>query len=301
MVTIKDAAGNDAPTTHGLVAAAANQVVSAAKPSDTTPPTLTPPTVPTAPVNTPTVVTLSFDEPLSADPMVVGNPTPASAAYQIAVVAGTGNTYEVTITPTPAASLTANVPQTPVVFTVTGSDAAGNPIAAGTTFTVTLDARTAPPTDTTPPTLTPPTVPTAPIMTATVVTLSFSEPLSAAPTVTGSPTQAQAAYQIAVAAGIGNAYTVTVTPTPAASLTADVPQTPVVFTVTGSDAAGNPIAAGTTFTVTLAERTVPLTGFRFKTNTLENAIFPLTAGTTHIRRHRHKCGNIYPVTCSNRR
>ena len=108
---------------------------------DTTAPTVRD-DAPTAAISGATTVTLTFSEAVTGV-TVTGMPTQAAGKYAVAV-AGTGMTREVTITPTPAADLTANVDETVVTFTVTGMDAANNPVAANTTFMVTLAARTAP-------------------------------------------------------------------------------------------------------------------------------------------------------------
>ena len=166
-------------------------------------------------------------------------------------------------TPT-APTVDADRTQAAVTYTWTATDADG--VAAGHTGnTKTFDINIAsasvePPVDgedTTPPTFTA-TAPTTPITIATVVKLTFNEALPADPTLTGNPTAELAKYTVAVAPVAGeDAYNVTITPTPAADLTANVPQTDVTFTVAARDAAGNDIAAGSTFGVTLAARTAP--------------------------------------------
>ena len=111
---------------------------------DTTPPTFTA-TAPTTPITIATVVKLTFNEALRADPTLTGNPTAELAKYTATVVrVADEDAYNVTITPTPAADLTADVPETVVTFTVAATDAAGNDIAAAnSTFDVTLAKRTA--------------------------------------------------------------------------------------------------------------------------------------------------------------
>ena len=49
----------------------------------------------------------------------------------------------------------------------------------------------------------------------------------------------------------------TITPAAASTLTADVAETPVTFTVSAMDASDNSLTTGNTFMVTLAERTAP--------------------------------------------
>ena len=109
--------------------------------SDTTAPTVGD-DAPTDAITAEATVTLTFSESVSSV-TVTGDPTGDVAKYT-KEVEGTGATRTVTITPTAAADLTADVPETEVTFTVTGQDAAGNMIAADTAFMVTLGARTAP-------------------------------------------------------------------------------------------------------------------------------------------------------------
>ena len=109
---------------------------------DTTAPTVSDDAPDTA-ITGATTVTLTFSEDVSGV-TVTGNPTGETAKYMTSAVTGTGMTRMVTITPTAAADLTADVAETAVTFTVAGQDAAGNAIAASTTFMVTLAARTAP-------------------------------------------------------------------------------------------------------------------------------------------------------------
>ena len=114
-------------------------------PTDNTPPTVTITGAPTAAITAATEVTLTFNEALKADPTVTGDPAGTAAMYTATVAAATAaNTYTVTITPTAAANLTADVAETDVTFTVAAMDTNDNSLAAGNTFDVTLAARTAP-------------------------------------------------------------------------------------------------------------------------------------------------------------
>ena len=229
-------------------------------PTDTTAPTVTITGAPTTAITAATTVTLTFDEALKADPTVAGVPDGATAKYTATVAKATtpANTYEVTITPTAAADLTADVAETAVTFTVSAMDTSDNALAAGNTFMVTLAARTAP-ADETPPTVTITGAPTTAITAATTVTLTFDEALKADPTVAGVPDGATAKYTATVAKATtpANTYEVTITPTAAADLTADVAETAVTFTVSAMDTSDNALAAGNTFMVTLAARMAP--------------------------------------------
>ena len=116
--------------------------------SDTTPPVLTltkgDPDATTGAVT----VTIASNEALKAAPTVsaMGMPAGHDATYMVsAVMMGTAaNTYMVTVTPTAAADLTADVPALTVTLTVMAMDTSDNSVTMGNTIDVMLAARTAP-------------------------------------------------------------------------------------------------------------------------------------------------------------
>ena len=255
MVTVTDAAKNSG-SDREFFFLAERTYTPPPPPPDTTAPTLTVGLTATDATGAITVP-LVFDEALQGVPTVTHavDPPTLAGTYTVSAVADDGdpttmNRYTVTVTPSALAVGDSDLPLGWVTLTVSAMDAAGNALAANTTVLVPLAARTAP-ADTVAPTFEH-DAPTEPISGMTVVTLTFSEPVSGVG-VTGAPSRDDAKYTVAVA-GSGTAYTVTITPISRDNLAADMDLRLITFTVSGADAAGN--AVDGSFSLSLAPRKV---------------------------------------------
>jgi hypothetical protein len=256
MVTATDEADNSGNASEFFFLAARTYT----PPPDTTAPMLTA-TVGAADATTGAViVTLAFDEALSAAPTVThaAMPTALTGTYTVSAVtaapAPAMNTYMVTVTPSALMIGDADLAAGTVTLTVSAMDAAGNSLAApGNTATVSLAARMAPK-DVTAPTFTH-NAPTTGVSASTVVNLTFSEAVSDVG-VTGTPSMDDAQYTTVVA-GSGMAWTVTITPTPRTALAEDMGQRIISFAVSGADAAGNDVDGS--FSLILAPRIAGVT------------------------------------------
>ena len=239
---VKDAAGN------ALVTAVPSQFTTAGL-ADTTPPTITARTpAPNATgVATNTTVTVTFSEPMDQTTIIPANiklaPTSSLGTPVAATVTYNSGTNTATLTPT--SPLSNNMNYTATVTTGV-KDAAGNALAAQSTWTFTTIA------DTTPPTV----VTTSPANGATgvaitsTITVTFSEDMDPA-TLNGTLTNftvKRTAGLIAVPGSVSyNNATRTATFTPTLPL---LPSTNYTVTITSGaeDVAGNGLAVNSTFT-----------------------------------------------------
>ena len=137
-VTGADAVGNTVAEGSGFSVTLAPRKTA---PPDTTAPVLTSNQT-TATTGVVTVM-LTFDEALSAAPTVTHAAMPAGLAgtYTVSAVTGTASPYTVTVTP--SAATTANIPAGTVTLTVSAMDESGNAITTGNTVAVMLAARAA--------------------------------------------------------------------------------------------------------------------------------------------------------------
>jgi YVTN family beta-propeller protein len=248
---VKDVAGNAMAASFGW------SFTTTAAP-DTTPPTVTArtPASGATGVAAGTTITATFNEPMDA--ATIGTTTfelrdPANALVAASVSYNTGTRVA---TLTPSAALAASTTYT---ATVRGGasgvkDAAGNPLAANSTWSFTTAAAI----DSTPPTVsaTSPASGATGVATTVAVTVTFSEPMDAA-TISGSTIELRTAANALVTANVTyNAATRVATLTPSVALAASSTYT---LTVRGGatdprvkDVAGNAMAANATLSFTTA-------------------------------------------------
>ena len=209
--------------------------------------------------------------------------TDVTDAAPMAMAMATPGSFKVTVTPTPATADMLTVDASTIRIVVTATDAAGN-MGEKDTF-VHLGKRTYK--DMTAPVLAAATVGTPDATTgAVMVTLTFDEMFTTAPTVTDStaPTSPIAGrYMVSPVTGSGMSFMVTVAPNPLAIGDANFPGGTVMLTVTGTDADGNALAAAPV-NVTLEMRDAPVAPpptpvtFGFEMNTLADLPIPAQVG-----------------------
>ena len=237
----KDAAGN-------ALAANYTWTFTTSAAPDVTPPTI----IASTPTNGATAVTLNtaptvtFSEPMQNATLTTSTFTLVATAGG-AVVAGTVTVTGNTATFTPGTSLAGNTQYTATV-TTGAKDAAGNALAAAASWSFATGA--AP--DVTPPTITaftPGSGATGVPVNATA-TVTFSEPMQNATITTTSFSLRRTTGGVAVAGSVTVAGN-TATFTPGAALTASTQYTATVTTAV-TDAAGNALAANTSWSFTTA-------------------------------------------------